>query len=218
MKKTVLLMTVLALALAMIAGAACADGSSWICPTCGAQWPDSYSFCPNDQTARPVFDGEWIHRDMYGSGTALKPLPSESQRHQSYFGPNRNYPGAGAYKPYKVTSATALFREGDFVLVDLDYKTVGRRCLYFKSSALSNPNVEQVTLTPTTAVLTADVQPTFGPGYQYDGIDHDNKRIVLRQGTMVNVFFEADGWVCAEFGCQLGTIRGWIPMNMVSAY
>ena len=159
----------------------------------------------------------WPAISLTGYGTALKPSKDESRRYQSTFGPGK-YPGAGAYKPCKVTSATALFREGDFVLVDLDYKTVGRRCLYFKSSALSNPNVEQVTLTPTTAVLTADVQPTFGPGYQYDGIDHDNKRIVLRQGTMVNVFFEADGWVFAEFGCQLGTIRGWIPMNMVSAY
>ena len=170
--------------------------------------------------------GDWPTRDNYGVGTALKNLKSEKDRHQSYFGPNRNYAGAGAYKPYKVISATALFREGDFVLVDLDYKTVGRRCVYFKASSLVNASVESVNLTPYRAVTTAAVQPTFGPGYQYDGVEQTvinpktgaqvTKRIELGRGSLVNVFFETDGWVFAEFGCALGTICGWIPAGMVT--
>ena len=42
------------------------------------------------------------------------------------------------------------------------------------------------------------------------------KRIELGRGSLVNVFFETDGWVFAEFGCALGTIRGWIPAGMVT--
>ena len=133
---------------ALVLSAACADGGSWTCPVCGETFPASYNFCPNDSTMRPVSGGgSWPYMSLSGSGTALRSLKDESARHQSFFGPNRkNYPGAGAYKPYKVSRATALFREGDYVLVDMSYTTVGRRCVYFKASSLTNASVQAVTL------------------------------------------------------------------------
>ena len=156
----------------------------------------------------------WPVRSLTGCGTALKPSRDENRRYQSTFGPGK-YPGAGAYKPYKVTSMTALMREGDYVLVDMSYQTVGRRILYFKDSALTNDSVESVNLRAYPAVTTTEVQPMFGPGYFYDEVENQNSRVTLGAGNRVNVFFETDGWVFAEFGCSLGTIRAWIPADQV---
>ncbi len=71
-----------------------------------------------------------------------------SKRHQSYFGPDsKRYHGAGAYKPYKVTSMTALLREWDYVLVDMSYSSAGRQCVYFRSSSLTNAAADFIILT-----------------------------------------------------------------------
>ena len=185
MKKVICLMLALACLLSVISFAS-ADGSGW-----------------------PVIS-------LSGSGTALKPSKDQNRRFQSYFGPSRHYPGAGAYKPYKVTSATALLREGDYVLVDMSYKTVGRRILYFKDTSLTNASVQSVNLRGYSAMTTASVQPMFGPGYIYDAVeDQKGNSVTLGAWNYVTVFFEADGWVFAEFSCVLGTIRAWLPAYQV---
>lgn len=225
MKKYICLIIALACLFAVLPGLAGADGS-WTCPTCGETFPSSYNFCPNDSTMQPVSGGSWPVMTLYGTGTSLKSLKDESARHQSYFGPNRhNYPGAGAYKPYKVSRATALFREGDFVLVDMSYTTVGRRCVYFKASSLTNANVESVKLAGYPARANTQIQPLFGPGYEYDEVDRTvtnsktkkstTEKVLIGAGTSLTVFFECDGWVFAEFGSSLGTIRAWIPAGCV---
>ena len=158
----------------------------------------------------------WPVISLTGYGTALKPSKDESRRYQSTFGPGRSYPGAGAYKPYKVTSMTALMREGEYVLVDMSYKTVGRRILYFKDSSLTNAMAETANYPAYSAVTTTWIQPMFGPGYAYDEVeDQKNNRVTLGAGNRVNVFFEANGWVFAEFGCSLGVIRAWLPADQV---
>ena len=166
---------------------------------------------------------EWPEISLYGYGTTLKPSKDESRRYQSTFGPGKNYPGAGAYKPYKVTSATALMREGDYVLVDMSYKTVGRRILYFKDTSLTNSAVESVYLQAYPAVTTTTIQPLFGPGYAYDKVtmtvqgkqDKKSVDITIGAGNRVSVFFEVNGWVFAEFNCSLGLIRAWLPADRV---
>ena len=162
----------------------------------------------------------WPVISLTGSSTALKPSKDESRRYQSMFGPGKHYPGAGAYKPYKVTSATALMREGDYVLVDMSYKTVGRRILYFKVSSLTNASVEEVRLQAYPATATTTIQPLFGPGYAYDEVDVTTKnkttaKVTIGAGTRVSVFFEANGWVFAEFNCSIGLIRAWLPADQV---
>lgn len=171
------------------------------------------SFASADASSWPVIS-------LTGSGTALKPSKDESRRFQSTFGPGKNYPGAGAYKPYKVTSATALMREGDYVLVDMSYKTVGRRILYFKASSLTNASVEEVRLRAYPATTMATIQPLFGPGYAYDEVEvtMQNKttaKVTIGAGTRVSVFFEANDWVFAEFNCAIGLIRAWLPADQV---
>ena len=107
-------------------------------------------------------------------------------------------------------------REGDYVLVDMSYRTVGRRILYFKDSSLTNASVEYVNLRAYPAVTTETVRPMFGPGYIYDAVeDHSGNSVTLGARNRVNVFFEAEGWVFAEFSCSLGTIRAWLPAYQV---
>ncbi len=205
MKKVMAMLMMIMMAVLAVFGSAMAEGSAW--PT----------------------------REMEGIETSLRPVQEESMRRQSSFGPSSEYPGAGAYKPYKATRVTALFQEGDYVLVDLSYTTVGRRCLYFKASSLTNANVETVSLEGHAARTTAEVNPKFGPGYEYNAVMKNvstyvfdenewewtkveyKNRVLLSAGTPVQVFFEANDWVFAEFSCILGVIRAWIPANQVSA-
>lgn len=219
MKKMITLMLALTCLLTVMTGFAHAEDASWYCGVCGTE--RTTEWCPDCGTHRPADStGSWPVKEMNGIGTSLRSFNDQSKRHQSYFGPNRNYPGAGAYKPYKVTGATALFREGDYVLVDLSYQTVGRRCLYFKASALTNASVENAVLSDYPATIVGSVQPKFGPGYEYDDVVKTNQNgtttnVVLSNGTRISVFFEMNGWVYAEFGSILGTIRGWLPADMV---
>lgn len=219
MKKLRCLILVLICLISLLAGFAHADGGTWYCSVCNTY--RSTEWCPDCGSHRPddTADQEWPTMTLNGVGTSLRALNDESKRHQSFFGPNKNYPGAGAYKPYKVTSATALFCEGDYVFVDMSYQTVGRRCVYFKASSLTNANAQYVSLTAYPAVTTVRVQPHFGPGYEYDSVikknGNSNEDIILNTGTRINVFFETDDWLFTEFSCALGTVRAWLPSNTV---
>lgn len=142
---------------------------------------------------------------------SIRPL-AESERVQSRCGPAKTYHGAGAYKTYKMTSTEALFIEGSYVLVDLDYTTVGKRIVYFPTSAFySMRNVPSVSLQSVAAYTTSALTPTFGPGYDYDTFDE----AAIASGTSLRVFFEENGWVFAEFDCDLGVVRAWIPVEQV---
>lgn len=195
-----------------------AKSGTWTCPTCGEVLSAEYNFCPNDRTEKVVSsNGSWPVRNLAGVSTTLAKLQKESDRHQSFLGPNsKSYNGAGAYKPYKVTSATALFRENNYVLVDMSYSTVGRRCVYFRSYSLTNSSVEEVNLTPYPAKTISQIQPYYGPGTIYDIQSDSNKNAVtISAGTSLSVFFEMNGWVFAEYQCTLGLTRGWLPADQV---
>ena len=226
MKKLISLILILACLMMTLTFAFADNSNSWTCPTCGQEYDGNYNFCPADGTAKTISSGSWPVRELNGYGTSLNTLKDESMRHQSYFGPEKGYPGAGAYKPYKVTSMKALLKEGDYVLVDMSYRTVGRRILYFKASSLTNDYAESIDMQTTyPATTTASVQPLFGPGSYYDKVvrkirnsqtgETRIEKVILDAGTNVNVFFEADGWVFAEFNCAIGTIRAWLPANQV---
>jgi len=155
----------------------------------------------------------WLSTTYQQWSVSAYPL-AEDQRVQSRCGPAKTYHGAGGYKTYKMTSTNALFIEGSYMLVDLDYTTVGRRRVYFPISAFSGTqNVPEVTLSATPAHTTVDLIPTFGPGMEYDTFDE----AAISSGTALSVYFEENGWVFAEFASALGTVRAWIPVDQVSA-
>ena len=179
---------------------------------------EAYASGPSQVT---IVDGQWPEMNFTGVSTSLKPYKDEELRRQSFFGPNNSiYPGAGGYKPYKQISCLALFRENNYVYVDLQYQTVEERCLYFRASDLTNSDVETCDLsTAYRAITTKEVNPKFGPGQQYDKFEvttDSGNLIYLPANVSIGVFFEMNGWVFAEFSCGHGLVRGWLPVDAVS--
>ena len=165
----------------------------------------------------------WPTREKSGVGVGLAPvMNNKNGKRQAYYGPNsRQYAKAGAYKAASVTNALALFREGDYALVDLYYPATGKACVYFPVKELTNRNIPEEYLTSYSAKTTSEVEVMEGPGYDYHAVDYpylsNTKQVRLARGTWINVFFEIDGWVFAEFSCEAGMIRAWIPANQVEA-
>lgn len=109
------------------------------------------------------------------------------------------------------------------MLVDMNYSTVGRRCVYFKAGRVKDAPEKEMTLTSYAARVTREVMPLFGPGSEYDEVsikknDDGNTRtinVVLAADTEAEVFFETRGWVFAQFQCDAGLIRAWLPADYV---
>ena len=166
--------------------------------------------------------GEWPERDLGGIPVIIKPYPNNDKqsRRQAYLGPEKNqYPGAGSYRPAMVNSASALFREGDYVLVDLLYETK-ERCVYFRTDSLQvvPASLELVTLTGYPAKIKQAAVAMMGPGNNYEALETTIKsqQAVLEPDTEIMVFFEYNGWVFAEFDIDVGKVRAWLAADMVS--
>lgn len=82
---------------------------------------------PSASAAPDGAEKPWpVHDVLPQYDVTIRPVDGE-KRVQSRCGPGDAYHGAGAYKPYKVTSTAALFAEGGYLLVDMVYTTVGHR-------------------------------------------------------------------------------------------
>ena len=168
---------------------------------------------PPTPTPKPT-PKPWPKRTLTGVKTGLN-TRDKGRSYQAFFGPGKPYAdGAGAYKASGVRNATALFRESIFVLVDLDYPT-GRQIVYFKKIDLTTLPEETVELVPYPSATVCAVTPLLGPGNQYGKVKHNGKEVLLDADTPVNVFFETEGWVFAEFDCSIGLIRAWLPADQV---
>ena len=170
-------------------------------------------------------DGNWPERPFSGTGIALKAPPNnKSIRRLAYLGPNSNaYVHGGEFKASSVQNALALFREGDYALVDFYYPATGKCCLYFAVRDLTSRDIEQVTLTAYPARVVSEVQPMEGPGYDYRPLEELTQRkavkqVYLRAGTQISVFFEMNGWVFMEFTGSIGRARAWIPSSFAEGY
>lgn len=222
MKKNVSLLLCLAM-IALGTVYAFADGSVWYCPTCGIELSGDYQFCYNDGTARPDGSGtnpnpgpnnnhSWPTVSIQGSYTSFNRNDDPEYRFQARSGPGKSYCGVGSYKIKKVSSAKILFREGGYAYIDLNYPTVGHRCLYVLAGMLSNDNAQQMNYSGISATATGSIIPRYGPGMNYDSFEEAS----ISSGTSVTVFFECNGWVFAEFNSlSLGTVRAWLPADQV---
>ncbi len=189
----------------------------------------------------------WPVIELNGETTTLKPLSNSDERRQAYYGPDKYYAQAGAYKPYKVVSIKALYQEGDYTLVDMDYQTAGKRCVYFRTSYLPGSSAPTASSDRYPASTTIDLIPMCGPGLAYETVTQrkpspyadwdvislvekfagsweiyqalqDRKyAVVLPQDSRISILFEAEGWVFAEFDCSIGLIRAWLPAEYVAA-
>lgn len=183
-------------------------------PTPGITPAPTPTFTPEYQPTESPVPSEtpspWPIITTEGSKTRLKGLGQE-ERHPSYLGPDRRYVSGGWFKPGHVSSALAIFREDDYILVDLDYSTVGRRCVYFAASKVTD--IPEITVSPAgvPVTVTETVQPRLGPGEKYD----TKKLPVLQNGDTVNALLEWNGWILAEYQDKLGLIRAWIPTEKI---
>lgn len=178
--------------------------------------------CAVAQAEDAAASGSWPTVTLNRAYTNLRPTDEEAYHYQAFFGPGKQYHGAGAYRADYTKRAEAICKVGNYVLVDLFYETVGRRCVWFQSGSLTSNRFEEATLTPAAAKVTEDVQPMFGPGTNYNKVDETKpsgakRDVIVAGGTDINVFFEADGWVYAEFtDSSLGLITGWFPKDKVN--
>lgn len=200
-------------------------------------------------TAAAAFaEGPWPEREFEGPEAKLRGLNDAEQRHQAWYGPgNKAYAQAGAYKPKKATSVRVLLRENGYTLVDMEYQTAGKRCVYFKNSNVKGADVPEESLKGYAAAVAQATVPRQGPGEDYEIIVQKKKSpyadwafddlvdkfggsieiwealqdrqysVALEEGTDLTVFFETRGWVFAEFTCSLGKVRAWLPADRVEA-
>lgn len=196
MKKFFAMILVLALSLSLICAAAMADDAEG--------------------------SGSWPTITLNRTYTHLREKEDDlTYAHQSFFGPGKQYHGAGAYRPYLATRVEAMFKVGNYVFTDMYYETVGRRCVWFQSGMLKSFRFEEAELKGVPAKVTEDFQPTFGPGTNYCKVNETKpsglmRDVIVPGGTEINVFFEAEGWVYAEFtDSSLGLITGWFPKDKV---
>lgn len=138
MKKMITLALVFALALTVISAAASAEG------------------------------GKWPVRELNGTPVELRTTVFKNAREQSFAGPTRQYALSGAFLSRRVNKATALLREGDAVLVDLEYAN-SKRFVYFEKDSLTSADVAEEKLEGVEAKTKSAVWPVYyGPGKDYD--------------------------------------------------
>ncbi len=140
---------------------------------------------------------------------SLNPIYPDDKitRVQARTGPSKNYSEAGAYKTLKMSRTDGLFVEGTYVLVDMNYPTVGVRRVYFPKGTFHNTyTVPETTLAGYPAVTTQAVSPRYGPGFIYDPFPE----AAVAAGTSVTVFFEENGYVFAEYEAGFQLLRAWI--------
>ena len=180
-------------------------------------------------------DSSWPQLDPEWSDAALRDPGDTSTRRQAYYGPGKKYATAGAYKPYKVEKARALFQEGDYTLVELDYPTVGKRCVYFNSSMLREVPDSTFLLEPYPAQTDTMLIPMLGPGNDYDYLVYltqsdDLSGLDGSLETMVELFagsweiYQAlkleDNTMRLPAGTEIGVLfetNGWVFAEFTSA-
>lgn len=80
----------------------------------------------------------WPQDSLSGPYVSVYPLP-ENERYQSRVGPERHYPGGGAYKTYKIKTMEALFIEDGWVFVDMTYPDGGQAAAVFPQGLFPKP-------------------------------------------------------------------------------
>ena len=165
-----------------------------------------------------ITDGPWPVRDLSGVPVSLKPFandPNKEMRRQAYYGPEKKkYPGAKSYRPGMVNSATAIFRDGDYILVDLLYHENEKRFVYFTTDSLLEDPPASLEIAPSevySAKTSKATKATMGPGWDYEALES-----TINAGAELAVFFEYNDWVFAEFYTSVGIVRAWLPADAVT--
>ena len=142
--------------------------------------------------------------------------PAISVRRASYAGPGDQYESTGGFELYKISAVYAWMIDGDYVLVDMHYRTL-KRCTvyihrkYFDASSLRNvPEIELTSIG--SAKLNKTVTPAMFPASDRRMFNASDAK--LEKGASVPVFMERGGYLFCQFKCKDGKeARGWIPVD-----
>ncbi len=139
-------------------------------------------------------------------------IADTSTAKMTFSGPSKNYTEAGSYLTSKITRTDGLLVEGSYVLVEMNYTTVGLRRVYFSRGVFKNSyDVPEVSLRGYPAVTTKSVSAWYGPGPMYCAFEGAN----VGANTELSVFFEENGYVFAEYEAGFQLVRAWINANSV---
>ena len=148
-----------------------------------------------------------------GSEAHLRKSNDDGFRVYSYAGPGKSYVPSGGYKPYKQRKITVYFAENDFVLADVLYQTSEERFVYLPRYSFDSiqdiPTIE--TLEFFEGITIKKTTPSWGPDNRFNSV----ASLAINEGTSVKVFFQENGFVYAEYNCEKGTVRMWLPANDV---
>ena len=134
-------------------------------------------------------------------------------RVRSYAGPGEAFVYSGGYKPYQQKEIIVYYEEDGFVLADVSYQTLEERFVY-----LPRISFDSIGAVPTVSdleyyhgITTTRIRPSWGPDNRFYSVES----LAVDKGAEVKVFFQENGFVFAEYVCEKGTVRMWLPANNI---
>ena len=239
-KKVLSVLITIFLLLLLFTACGYGEASSWDCPECGrtgntgnycgtcacpAPWgreTDDSAVSPSTTETQSIEstsettslpDVPVLSKTYPGSDAHLRKSSDDGFRVYSYTGPSKTFVPSGGYKPYKQRKITVFFEEDNWVLADVLYQTAEERVVYLpKSSFDSIGNIPVVTeLGYYIGTVTTNVEPSWGPDNRFNSV----KSLMINEGTKAKVYFQENGFVYAEYECEKGTVRMWLPANSI---
>ncbi len=149
-----------------------------------------------------------------GLDVRLKSAGDDGYRVYSYLGPGKAYVPSGGYKPAKQRKVTVYFQEDGFVLADVQYQTTEERFVYLPKGSLSvSGSIPDGSKMKTyTGTANGNITPSRGPDGRFNSVSS----LAVKKGTKLTVFFQENGFIYAEYSCDKGKVRMWLPADKVT--
>ncbi len=148
-----------------------------------------------------------------GSEAHLRNTDDETFRVSSFTGPGKPFVSSGGYKPSKQKKITVYFEENGYVFADVVYQTVEERFVYLPKSAFDIVGNLPVLSDPEyyNGITTAEIVPSWGPDNRFYSVES----LAVGKGVFIKIFFQENAFVYAEYVCEKGTVRMWLPANNI---
>ena len=161
------------------------------------------------RTAKPKASIPAFSETYPGTSAKLRSAGDDGYRVYSFAGPGKVYVPTGGYKPAKQRKVTVFFEEDGYVFADVAYQTVEERYIYLPRSGFGSlgdiPSVSK--MKTYTGTATDSITPVWGPDDNFKSTGD----YVCKKGTKVEIFFKENGYLYAEYTCDKGLVRMWLP-------
>lgn len=139
-------------------------------------------------------------------------------RYSTFTGPEKIfYSSAGTYLNSNTTSIMALWKEavdgGNYLYIEFRCQPAYFRRVYVQNTYFSSTvHIPSASLTPLQSSVTQTCTAYYGPGTEYNRLENSS----IESGTRLQVFFEENGYVFAEFFNGMGRVRAYISSDCVA--